>query len=41
LFGAIEQVRDKVTRWLSMHNRECPSRVLGGIAPMQKLVLAA
>jgi putative transposase len=41
LFDSIEQVQDMATRWLWTYNHERPNMALGGITPMQKLVLAA
>ncbi len=41
LFDSIEQVQDMATRWLWTYNHERPNMALGGITPMQKLILAA
>lgn len=40
LFDSIEQVQESATRWLWTYNHERPNMVLGGITPMQKLMLA-
>lgn len=40
-FESIEEVQDMATRWLWTYNNERPNMALGGITPMQKLVLAA
>ncbi len=41
LFDIIEQVQDKVTRWLWTYNHERPNMALGGITPALKLAMAA
>lgn len=40
-FDSIKQVQGTATRWLWTYNHECPNMAHGGIAPMQKLMLAA
>jgi hypothetical protein len=39
--GGTSQVQGVATRWLWTYNHERPNMALGGITPMQKLVLAA
>ena len=41
LFGSIDEVQVSATRWLCTHNHERPNMALGGITPIQKLMLAA
>jgi putative transposase len=41
LFASIEEAQESVTRWLWTYNHERPNMALGGITPIQKLVLAA
>ena len=41
LFDSVEQVQESATRWLWTYNHERPNMALGGITPMQKLMLAA
>ncbi|MFN3751610.1 MAG: integrase core domain-containing protein, partial [Thiobacillus sp.] len=40
LFDSIEEVQESATRWLWSYNHERPNMALGGITPMQKLMLA-
>lgn len=40
LFDSIEAVQESATRWLWSYNHERPNMALGGITPMQKLMLA-
>jgi len=40
LFDSIEEVQESATRWLWTYNHERPNMALGGITPMQKLMLA-
>lgn len=39
LFDSIEEVQESATRWLWSYNHERPNMALGGITPMQKLML--
>ena len=41
LFDSIEDVQESATKWLWTYNHERPNMALGGIAPRQKLMLAA
>lgn len=41
LFDSIEDVQESATNWLWTYNHERPNMALGGITPMQKLMLAA
>ena len=41
LFDSIDEVQESATRWLWIYNHEWPNMALGGITPMQKLMLAA
>lgn len=41
LFESIAHVQDAATRWLWTYNHERPNMALGGITPMQKLIMAA
>ena len=41
LFDTIDEVQESATRWLWTYNHERPNMALGGITPMQKLMLAA
>ena len=41
LFETIDEVKEFSTRWLWSYNNERPNMALGGITPIQKLVLAA
>lgn len=40
LFDSVEQVQDTAPHWLWTYNHERPNMALGGITPMQKLMLA-
>ena len=40
LFDSIEDVQESATNWLWTYNHERPNMALGGITPMQKLMLA-
>lgn len=39
-FGSLEEVQEAATRWLWTYNNERPNMAIGGITPMQKLMLA-
>ena len=41
LFDSIDEVQESATRWLWTYNHERPNMALGGITPIQKLMLAA
>jgi putative transposase len=41
IFNDIEEVQEKSTKWLWHYNNEHPNMALGGITPMQKLIIAA
>ena len=41
LFNSIEEVQDYAARWLWTYNHERPNMGLGGITPIQKLVMVA
>lgn len=40
LFDSIKEVQESATRWLWKYNHERPNMALGGITPVQKLMLA-
>ena len=41
LFNNIEEIQEYATSWLWSYNNERPNMAIGGIAPKQKLALAA
>jgi putative transposase len=41
IFSDIEEVQEKATRWLWHYNNERPNMAIGGLTPMQKLMMAA
>ncbi|MDQ6959324.1 MAG: integrase core domain-containing protein, partial [Mariprofundaceae bacterium] len=41
IFKSIAQVQEHATQWLWTYNNERPNMAIGGITPIQKLVLAA
>ena len=41
IFDDIEEVQEKATRWLWHYNNERPNMAIGGLIPMQKLMMAA
>ena len=41
LFCSIQEVQEFATKWLWSYNNERPNMAIGGIAPRQKLALAA
>lgn len=41
LFDSIDEMQVSATRWLWTYNHERPNMALGGITPIQKLMLAA